>query len=538
MIRMPQNKNRIVRILFLLLCCAVLITCSIIVLSQKGGFYLDEYSSYGCANSATGKRIPQTKGVTYSSEEILQRALDTYSVSADERFRFDYVYKNLSQNVHPPVFYVLLHIVCSLTPGGYNVWQAGAVNILFGVILLIFFQKFMRAFTRSEWIAGLLTLAWTCVQGLYVNVTLLRDYAAAMCATMILAWEVFRFLRGNRGIPDLVKIAAASALSVLCHYYCAIYLFFLCAVLCVILMARKEWKDLIHILIAEACAGVAALAAFPPMISRILNSSRGVQATENLTDADVSSFMDRLSYFFRQTNNAFFGGVFLYLLILAAMLGIGYLLTRGKRKLHKEKEGLFAQLTIPEILLLLLPAVFYFILVSKIAAMKTARYMYPVTALLYLSLIAVLIFFGKKLLNHRVLAAGLAVIMLAVGCLSWPAGEFRHLYRGLPNLIREKLEPYRGTDAIQIWTNISDLYSVTVPQYEYYGSVTFYYKPDEEELKGITALNEKRDVILLCGKESRDMPETLQQYFPGYTVTEIGCLDGQSRFYNYYLHFE
>ena len=172
---MTAGREKIIRWATLALCCVILTVCSVAVLNRKEAFFLDEYSSYGCANGTNGKIMDYQVGVTYTPEEIHQMEAATYIVPQDNRFRFDNVWKNLSNNVHPPVFYALLHLVCSLTPGMYNIWQAAAVNLLFGLISLIFFQKLARALFRKEWQGALLCLGWVCTMGLYGNIAFLRN---------------------------------------------------------------------------------------------------------------------------------------------------------------------------------------------------------------------------------------------------------------------------------------------------------------------------------------------------------------------------
>ena len=192
-----------------------------------------------------------------------------------------------------------------------------------------------------------------------------------MCFTLIAAWECFRYLRGSRRFTDLLKIAAASALAILSHYYAAIYLFFLCVVIGVLLMSRKNWRDLCMLYIAEGAAVLAAVAVFPAMVNRILNSSRGVQATENLASTDLGDYGDRLSVYSTGIDASFFGGLFLALLALAAVLLLLWVLKRKKGTLpapSREERGMSPA----ELCVLLVPAVCYFFLVSKYLPIRTS----------------------------------------------------------------------------------------------------------------------------------------------------------------------
>ncbi len=533
-----QKHSPLLRYGFLLLCCAVLIFGAVTLLNQKEGFFLDEYSSYGCANSLNGKNIRYERGVPYTPEEIQQLVTAHYGVAEGERFRFDNVWTNMADNVHPPLFYALLHLICSLTPGVFSLWQAGILNLCFGLLSLVFFQKIARSLVRSEILAGLLCLAWAATIGLFSTVVLFRDYAAAMCFDVILAWEMLRYLRGRRALPDLLKIAFSSALAVLSHYYCALYLFFLCAVLCIILMTRREWKAVAGIFAAEAVAAGIAIAIFPAMLTQMFSSSRGSEATENLSGGTFSEFTDQLQNFASKTSSAFFGNLLPWLLLLALLLALALLLLRRRKNLPAPSEDSPVSVTPAEIFLLLLPPLCYYLLVSKITSLTSPRFMYLVAPVFYLGVMALLAFLGGKLAGRRALCIGLTVVAAACCAFSWQADKVRYLYQGMNRNIQKKLEPIQGLDAVMLWDRAWGMSSVTLPQQQYYSTVTFYQKCKDEQLENLSFFAEgKAGMLLVMDRAARiDYVERLRELYPHYQFRSLGDLDGQNRFENYYCY--
>ena len=281
-------------VLFLILCWGIMIFGGIYFISQKEGFFLDEYSSYGCANGLGGKKIRYETNVAYTAEEVEQMALGTYTVTGDRRFNYVNVWNNLSINVHPPIFYALLHTVSSLTPGIFSKWQAFIINLFFGFISILFFQKLARTFVRSEWLSGVLCVSWVCTVGYFSSLTLLRDYMAALCGCIITLWEIYRYLHGNRNVADLIKIAAATVLGMLSHYYSAIYIFFLCAVVGMFLLVKKDFKDFGKLFAGEVCALVVSFLIFPSLVQGMFFSSRGSQATEIYSKCRCVFFYKRI----------------------------------------------------------------------------------------------------------------------------------------------------------------------------------------------------------------------------------------------------
>ena len=102
----------------------------------------------------------------------------------------------------------------------------------------------------------------------------------------------------------------------------------------------------------------------------------------------------------------------------------------------------------------------------------------------------------------------------------------------------KKLEPYRGIDAVLVWEKAAGYMSVTIPQYEYYSSVTFFYKSDPDEVLGQAFFAEGRDVMLVIGPKSMEEEylKLVLDAYPEYEAVKLGNIDRQSHFVNYYLH--
>ena len=114
----------------------VLLLClQIIVLfyygSRKAGFHEDELYSYYSSNKTAGLFVNDrewTTGESFRNELV---------VLPGEQFRYGVVKQMQSWDVHPPLYYYLLHTVCSLTPGIFSKWQGISVNLAGFVISFI-----------------------------------------------------------------------------------------------------------------------------------------------------------------------------------------------------------------------------------------------------------------------------------------------------------------------------------------------------------------------------------------------------------------
>jgi len=102
---------------------ALLLCLQIIVLfyygSRKAGFHEDELYSYYSSNKTAGLFVNDrewTTGESFRNELV---------VLPGEQFRYGVVKQMQSWDVHPPLYYYLLHTVCSLTSGIFSKSELG-----------------------------------------------------------------------------------------------------------------------------------------------------------------------------------------------------------------------------------------------------------------------------------------------------------------------------------------------------------------------------------------------------------------------------
>ena len=56
------------------------------------------------------------------------------------------VYANQASDVHPPLYYLLLNLICSFFPGTYSNWYPFAVNIVFLLLACVMLYRIARRF--------------------------------------------------------------------------------------------------------------------------------------------------------------------------------------------------------------------------------------------------------------------------------------------------------------------------------------------------------------------------------------------------------
>lgn len=158
--------------------------------------------------------------------------------------RFDYasVYYNQTQDVHPPLFYFLLHTVCSLFPGSFTKWTGLGMNfVLLGGTLAALYTLGMELF--ADWKKALFVCAlYAFNREMISNVTMVRMYMLMTLLTILLALLVAKSLR-RPSVPKYLLIGVTIYLGMMTQYFFVVYAFLLCAAYDLYLMFRREWKN-------------------------------------------------------------------------------------------------------------------------------------------------------------------------------------------------------------------------------------------------------------------------------------------------------
>ncbi|MCR4728665.1 MAG: hypothetical protein K5796_08460 [Lachnospiraceae bacterium] len=457
------NKEHIILAVILLLTLAVLILHGF----KKQGYHIDEMYMYGTANSeylpfmhmgaqeysvkdfmheyGTGANIIdafknlakdigilRNNGWHFGGSEIAtafdtaransnetytttwmsgQDYIDYLSVNRDSRFNYFSVMYNFHGENHPPLYAMLLHTVCSFFPGVFSKWFGiglDAVIVLCTVMLLYLMVKKSLGGTLH----GLITAA---VYGF--------SMAAAASATFIRMYVLFIFmtvgmchahlsLHGN-GWKLTKKIRWMLILYTLFGYLTQFYFVFfafpIAIVSAIIIVARKQFKDLLSYILTLGLTAVAGLILWPFSLLAVFKGSRG---SESIGGLFSSGSFDRFRIMFdilaRETLSI---PGWLYLTVLLIVGGIAAFFMIQKRK--KENSSVHEK-----VLILCVPFVFYFVTVSKMIPYLTDRYimcLFPLCFVFVISGAALLLKYFKVELrtkNVAMLVLGVLLILL------------------------------------------------------------------------------------------------------------------------------
>ena len=155
---MKEKKNNKILIVLLLIICLQILCYILTFAIKKEVFHEDEFFSYALSNSSGRPFIYGTKVQVpdnYNSWETGDSF--RYYLRTKKGTAFDYVnvWANQKADVHPPLYYALLHTFSSIFPEKFSWWWGFSLNLVFFAVMQVFLFKWSKRFAKSEY-GGLL----------------------------------------------------------------------------------------------------------------------------------------------------------------------------------------------------------------------------------------------------------------------------------------------------------------------------------------------------------------------------------------------
>ena len=264
--------------------------------TQKEGYHIDEIFSYGLSNSYYDPFPYYESDDYYMYWHNVEYFKEYVTVSEEHRFAYDSVYYNQSQDVHPFLYYAVLHTVCSFFPESFSNWYAIFINIIFSVFnigLLYHISNYI--FKEKKQSSLIVCIAYGFSAGCVSNAVYLRMYV--MVAFFILLFTFLHIKKYQQ--PDNKKydilVGITTILGGLTHYYFYIFAFFISAFYTFFLLWKKKWKNIGQYVFTMFGALLVAVAIYPSTLEHIFSGYRGVEAVENLVSTNI---VEKLSTYF------------------------------------------------------------------------------------------------------------------------------------------------------------------------------------------------------------------------------------------------
>ena len=291
--------------------------------SKKAGFHEDEYYTYW---SVSCEDVTPANFTWHTGHELQQRFL----VQPGEQFSYDMVVKNQAADVHPPLYYMVLHTFMSLFAGRFYKWSGILLNLGFSLITLLGVVAVFYHLAGRQGLALLCGLTYALSPSAISGVMLTRMYAMSTMWTVLYALVFVLLMKelecGKKRFALLTVCGATICYATfLTHYFSLLVPFFLTLFYCIYVCIRR--KGFVRMLV-YGCSMVAAIGlgilSYPVSLQHIFADYRGEGAIEGLLGASWQV----VSMFGGYINNRVFAGMMVPCLIVFAVALVYLILKR------------------------------------------------------------------------------------------------------------------------------------------------------------------------------------------------------------------
>ena len=346
---------------------------------QKQGFHYDENYSYYSSNVTYGLNPPD--GDWLSGSTIAEE----FCITPGMGFNFPLVAQMQSFDVHPPVYYFLLNIICSLSSGIFSKWQGLILNLIFFVISeLLIIAIANKVGNKNKAITWFSLALFGFSPAIISGITFIRMYmllTSECMALILLHMNMLTDIKNSsslsRFVKYLIQIAVTVYIGFLTHYYFAVFAFFVAAFTTLYLFFSKSTRKTSYIYAITVIAGLlSAVLSYPASLRHIFRGYRGTEAMGAFFD--MNNLSDRMGLFVGLIDDYVLNRTF-YILLLIILLAYVQARFMNKRVSPNLCFGLS-----------FITAVGYFAIVMKTALMnyeEAVRYEMPIYGLLIILIV-------------------------------------------------------------------------------------------------------------------------------------------------------
>lgn len=341
---------------------------------QKQYFHMDEMYSYGLMN--------YNKLNIADNEDFLNKwhnkeyFEDYLEVNNNEIYNIKPVYENQKNDVHPPLYYLLLRISATFTINKFTKWTGILLNITIFIISSIMVYLISKELFKNKIYAVLTTL----INGLTLislNSTLyIRMYELCNLNILIITFLHMKIYNKEKIRPiNIFLISTFMIFGGLTHYYFFIYAFVLYLIYTVKCIKQKNYKNLMIYNIGIFISSVIYILIFPYAISHIFFGYRGVTVEVDIIKNIVG--------YCKKINKEFFNGLLPFIIILTGIIAI------KPKKSDIKMNG--------EMVLLVTPILIYLLTIVLKAPYIETRYIIPI----YSSMIIAIAYCLREFVRKR-----------------------------------------------------------------------------------------------------------------------------------------
>jgi hypothetical protein len=437
-----HDNNKIYLIVVILLQLIIIVFTG----HLKQGFHVDEIFSFVFANSYENPKFDQGMYNTWFQPEYFS---DMVKVSASHRFSFKTTYQNQTRDVHPPLYYFLLHTVCSIFPENFSIWFGLIINIALFVICNLFVYLIGVKLFNNFSLALIPVIVWGFSAGALSTVIFIRMYMLLTSLVVITFYLHILLFTNDTSRAFPIPIFLFTFMGIMTHYYYIVYIFYLAVTYCVYLIIQENWHQLVKYVSALSLAIIAGILFYPSMLEHIFMSYRGQEAFNAISI--FSNYSQAIHSFYGLISAQQFSGVLSLIILVLLMLYFLKVVRRlimtknnelslNEALLCRRKRGELSLKKYFEnnylIITLLMTTYLMFATLAIISPYQSTRYLYVIYP--FVSILA--IFFTIKSLelftnNKRNIISIVLLLFMILNVLSLNNGNIDFLYPGYNDVL-------------------------------------------------------------------------------------------------------
>lgn len=286
-----------------------------------------------------------------------EQAKDYVTVSASEVFSYWSVYYNQARDVHPPLFYMLVHTVSAICLNHFSKYIIFSISLCFYIASCWMIRKIMLLF-KKDYLSGAVVLLYGLSMGAITTVIFQRMYMMLTFFVLTYLYLTLKVIKNDYQIDKKTKweLFFTILLGFLTQYNFCIYVIAMAFVILVIILKKKQYASVKRWLGIHIAAAITGIILFPLCIKHIFFSYRGINGT-----TQVDHFFSRLNeyiqlFFYAYSIPTIIG----YILIGLLTCFLIWRLIKAKRK------DVICAITIP--------VLFFIPVITEIAPFINVRY--------------------------------------------------------------------------------------------------------------------------------------------------------------------
>ena len=298
------------------------------------------------------------------------------AIQKEDIFNYFSVYYNQAKDVHPPLFYFLVHFISTLFYGSFSKYIIFFINLAFFIGTLIVIKKIMDKLNHKEITIPTMILYGASMAAIS-TVMFQRMYMMLTFFSILYLYYIIKYIKDDFTINDKIALILTIFMGFLTQYYFCIYVVLIFIVISIYLIFKKQYKKWFDFFKVHFIAAILGIVFYPFSIEDIFFSYRGLGST----DGHTKTFLENLQYYGNQIIKLF--SLQNIILILLGALIVVLIYKIWKRKLHKINQTEKLNLVV-----IILPIILFIVIVSKIAPFLgenyTSRYimlLFPVIAI-------------------------------------------------------------------------------------------------------------------------------------------------------------